>query len=345
MSGIKINPVMLTLAREASQLSQKELADKLATIQANVNRWEHGTQNVSEDSFAALLKALPFTAEFYNLHGEIHPAIFYRKRQKVAAKIMSGVDANMNIYRLQISKLLQSYELPPANLPCLSLEKYQSPEKAAQQFRKYLKLEKGPIFNLCGTVEKQNVIIAPIDFGTDRVDGRSMLTDDKHPIIFTNKNLLGDRLRFTIAYELGHLVMHTSGLSSFNESAGHEANLFAAEFLMPEKDILPDLKESPITIKRLAELKKKWRVSMQSLMYRAADLKILDYNQKRYLETQFNQLKYRRREPMELDVKLEAPNILRGIIIFFRTKKKFTGKEMAKMLCLKEEEYTKRFIS
>jgi len=335
---------MLTLAREASQLSQAELAGLVKTIQANVNRWEQGTQTVNEDSFTALLKALPFTAEFYTLQAELPPPTFYRKREKIAAKIMDSVDANMNIYRIQISKLLSAYDLAPANLPTFPLEKYQTPEKAAQALRKHWKIDKGPIFNLCAVVEKENVIIASLDFGTDRVDGRSMLADDGHPIIFTNKNQLGDRLRFTVAQQLGHLVMHTSGLSSFNENAGHEANIFAAEFLMPEKDILPDLKESAITIKRLAELKKKWRVSMQSIMYRAADLKIIDYNQTRYLETQFNQLKYRRREPMELDVKLETPAILKGIIIFFKTKKKYSGKELAKFVFLTEEEYNKRFI-
>src|SRR6185369_4316254 len=109
---------------------------------------------------------------------------------------------------------------------------------------------------------------------------RSMLTDQKQPVIFTNRAMLGDRLRFTLAYELGHLVMHTSGSANLGESIGHEANLFAAEFLMPEKDILPDFKDKHITLQLLAELKKKWKVSMQSLLYRADSLGLIDYNQK-----------------------------------------------------------------
>lgn len=344
MSGIKINPVMLTLAREANQLTQTELADKLNTNQANVGRWEDGSQTVNEDLFKSLAKAFKVTREFFSQQVEIQPPKFYRKLDKVSAKIMNALDANMNIYRLQISRLLKGYDLSPANLPALPLQKYETPEKAAQQLRKHWKLDKGPIFNLCEIVEKAGIIIAPIDFNTDRVDGRVMFSDNGHPIIFVNKNLLGDRLRFTLAIELGYLTIHTSDLSAFSESAGHEANLFAAEFLMPEKDILQDFKGKQITIALLAELKKKWRVSMQSLLYRADSLGQLTPNQKRYLLTQFNQLKIRRREPIELDVLLEKPALLSGILIFYRTKQKLSSKELAKMLCLTEEEYTKRYI-
>ncbi|MBL0267160.1 MAG: hypothetical protein IPP99_00335 [Chitinophagaceae bacterium] len=44
---------------------------------------------------------------------------------------------------------------------------------------------------------RNNVIINSFDFGTERVDSRSMLTDDKYPIIFLNNSLLGDRQRFS----------------------------------------------------------------------------------------------------------------------------------------------------
>lgn len=109
------------------------------------------------------------------------------------------------------------------------------------------------------------------DFGTERVDSRIVLTHSGYPIIVYNKSLLGDRQRFTLAYELGHLVLHSS-LSDFGDrDIDHEANLFAAEFLMPANDIRPDFKDG-LTIQKLADLKKKWKVSMQALLYRAHDL-------------------------------------------------------------------------
>lgn len=335
---------MLTLAREARGLSQQDLGEKLKhTSHANVNRWEQGRVNVTDDNLKQLSIALGFPTEFFLQDGEIYPPSFYRKRDTVSAKVLSMLDANLNIYRLNITKLLNGIKVLPPNLPSLTLQEYQTPEKAAQQLRKLWKIEKGPINNLTSIIEDQQIIVASIDFNTDRVDSRSILSDQKHPIIFTNKTLLGDRLRFTLAYELGYLVMHTSGLAAFGEEAGHQANLFAAEFLMPEKDILPDLKEKQITLPLLAELKKKWKVSMQALLYRADSLGLLDYNQKRYLLTQFNQLKIRRREPIELDILIEKPVLLKGMIVLYRSKQKLSLNATAKFFCLTEEEFIKRF--
>lgn len=345
MSELKFNPRMLTLAREARGLSQNELGEKLKyTAHVIINKWEQGRVNVTEDNIRQLSDALKFPIEFFYQTGEIFPPTYYRKRDTVSAKILNSLDANQNIYRLNITRLLETIKQEPANLPALPLSKHETPEKAARELRKLWKIPNGTIANLTEIMESKNILIASIDFGTERVDSRSILTEHKHAIVFTNKIMLGDRLRFTLAYELGHLVMHTSGLSAYGDQAGHEANLFTAEFLMPEKDILSDFKNKNITIPLLAELKKKWGVSMQSLLYRADSLGLIDYNQKRYLLTQFNGLKIRRREPVELDIPIEKPELLKDIIRNYTNKQKLSLEGIAKFFCLTKEEFMKRFV-
>ena len=344
MSGVKINPTILTQVREAKQLTQAELADKLETNQANVGRWEDGSQTVNEELFKHLVKIFGVTPEFFIQSIDIQSSKFYRKVDKVPAKIIHAIDANTNLYRVQISALLKNYTLAPADLPALPLSKHETPERAAQQLRKYWKLDKGPIYSLCDVVGKANILIVPIEFNTDKVDGTIMFSADNRPLIFTNKNLLGDRLRFTLAMKLGNLTMHTSSLTAYSESANHEANLFAAEFLMPEKDILPDFKDKQVTLELLMELKKKWRVSIQALLYRAHTLKQITDNQKRYLINQLNKQNLMTREPIELDVLSEKPALLSGILIYYRTKQKLSSKELAKKMYLTEEEFTKRYI-
>jgi Zn-dependent peptidase ImmA (M78 family) len=196
--------------------------------------------------------------------------------------------------------------------------------------------------NLTKLIEDNRILISTFDFGTERVDGRSILTDDKHPVILTNKIQLGDRQRFTLAYELGHLIMHAFHNPSLGTDVGHEANVFAAEFLMPEKDIISDFKTT-ITLELLAELKKKWKVSMQALLYRACDLNLLTYNQQRYLIAQFNQLKIRRREPPEFDVPREIPTLLRDLVTKYRSKQKMNITEMAAFFNLTESEFMKMY--
>ncbi len=341
MAGVKINTSMFALAREARGISQMELADKIGTSQVNINRWETGTFDINKEAFAQIVSVLDFPESFFFQEGEIAPPTFYRKRDKVSKKILDVVDANINLYRLQIGALLKATQSPAPVIPNLGeLE----PKEAAQTLRKKWKIAKGPIEHLTGILESNGVMIACFDFQTERVDSRSILTEGRHPVIFTNKSLLGDRLRFTLAYELGHLVMHAYNRPNFDIDPGHNANLFAAELLMPEKDITPDFKAG-ITLQTLADLKTKWKVSMQALLYRAADLELLTPNQKRYLLSQFNDMGIRRREPLELDISKEQPKLLRDLITKYRSRQKMSVKDMAAYFHLHEQEFIERYTN
>ena len=132
--------------------------------------------------------------------------------------------------------------------------------------------------------------------------------------------------------------MHTIGSISWDRDVVHEANLFAAEFLMPEKGIRPDF-ENGINLPLLGELKRKWKVSMISLLFRADDLGFLTPNQKKYLIQQFNEQKMRRREPVELDVPVEKPAMVRKWIADFKTKQKLDVKDVASHFHLNTDEF------
>jgi Zn-dependent peptidase ImmA (M78 family) len=124
-----------------------------------------------------------------------------------------------------------------------------------------------------------------------------LLRDEKtkKTLIGANKSHHPNRQRFTIAHELGHFLLHKGQTIHLDEGRGaftvnlrntessrgedndeREANLFAAELLMParflERDLRGknlDLLEDGMTLKRLA---KKYRVSEQALTFRLAYL-------------------------------------------------------------------------
>lgn len=64
----------------------------------------------------------------------------------------------------------------------------------------------------------------------------------------------------------------------------HEANLFAAEFLLPFEKFKEDFKQviKPSHPDSYISLKKKWSVSLQALAYRANYLDFITYHQYRY---------------------------------------------------------------
>lgn len=338
----RVNQKMLSIARESRGIDLKEIAEKLDVNSSSVSRWENEGMAVSEEVISKLTKLLNYPESFFYQKGEVLPlSLSYRKRNIVAAKLITQIEANINISRLNMELMLTLMRVAEPKLPILDVIKYGTPQDCAKQLRKLWKLEKGTIENLSEVLEHNKILLLSFDFNTERVDGRCTMAKDTYPIIVTNKTLLGDRQRFTLAYELGHLIMHLHTQPKYDRDLSHEANLFAAEFLMPEKDIRNDLQD--LSLAKLGDLKRKWKVSMQSLVYRASDLEILSENQKRYMMQQFNQQNIRRREPKELDIKTEQFKLVRDLLTNYRNKQKLSVAKMAAQLNLTSEDFLNRY--
>lgn len=334
-----INATMIVLARESRGMNQSELADKISMSSTNLSKIERGDIGVGKETIELIAQATHFPLSFFEQTGGIVPEnMNYRKRQTVAQRLLTPINAKVNIIRLHIQQITRELKIPTPIIPSLEITESQTPAIVAIQLRKLWKIETPIIENVTELLENKGIAINNFNFGTERVDSRCVLTDDKYPIIFSNDSLLGDRQRFSLVFQLGHLIMHTFNTVDWNRDISHEANLFAAEFLMPEKDIRKDFEEG-ITVSLLGELKRKWKVSMISLLYRADDLGFITENQKKYIIQQFNELKIRRREPVELDISIEKPAIIRSWLRDIKSNQKIDTKEIASFLHLSTDEF------
>ncbi len=334
-----INTEMLILAREARGLSQLQLAEAIGMSATNLSKIERADISIAADTLEKIADITGFPLQFFTQKGSIVPEnLNYRKREVVAQKLITPVHAQANIIRLQVQQLAGLLQQPTPTLPTIPVNANNTPAQIATQLRKMWQVNESIINNLTQLIESQGIVTTSFNFGTERIDSRSMITDEKLPIIFTNSTLKGDRQRFSLAYQLGQLIMHSFVPVAIDQDISHEANLFAAELLMPEAAIRKDF-EQGITIPLLAQLKTKWKVSMIALLYRADDLGYLTPNQKRYLVQQFNTLKIRRREPIELDIANEPPQLFRQWIAACKSKFKLSTVEMAALLCQTIDEY------
>jgi Zn-dependent peptidase ImmA (M78 family)/DNA-binding XRE family transcriptional regulator len=342
MTEKMINQKMISIARESRGMDNKDLAEKLNVNSSSISRWENEGLPISVEMIKAMLPILNYPESFFYQKGEVLPlSLSYRKRNQVPAKVITHIEANINVSRLNMETLITTMRLSEPKLPVLDVIKYHTPQECAKQLRKLWKIEKGTIENLSDVLEHNKIILLSLDFNTERVDGRSTIALDKYPIIVTNRSLLGDRQRFTLAYELGHLIMHLRTEPKFDRDLSHEANVFAAELLMPEKEIKNDLHD--LSLAKLSDLKRKWKVSMQALLYRASDLECITDNQKNYILKQFNAYNIRRREPKELDIKTEQYKLVRDWLTNYRSKQKLSMPKMAAQLNLNSEDFLTRY--
>jgi Zn-dependent peptidase ImmA (M78 family)/transcriptional regulator with XRE-family HTH domain len=327
-----VNAEMVTLAREARALTQTELASRLGISQAQLSKIEAGLSAAPDDLLPKLAGALKRPREFfYQTDPVFGPGLsefFHRRRQAVAAKVLARVHAQVNIRRMHVTRLVRAVELPDLRIHALDVDDFGGrPEEVARAVRASWQLRAGPVLNMIRVIEDAGGIVIRYAFGTPQIDAISRLVPGLPPLFFVNQGLPTDRERLTLAHELGHLIMHHAPRPDMEA----EANRFAAEFLMPERDIKPHLQSERITLSRLAALKQYWRVSMAAILVRATQLGALTERSARHMWMLFAAKGYKRREPVELDLKPETPSTLTEIVQVHRDLG-YTTEELAKLV-------------
>jgi Zn-dependent peptidase ImmA (M78 family)/transcriptional regulator with XRE-family HTH domain len=332
-----VNPAMIVLARESRGLTQAELARQLGTSQATISKIEGGLAGVSADMVVSLSDELKYPLGFFHLRDQIvGPGIgelFHRKRQTIPNKVLAKIHAHINIRRMNVERLLRAAELPVSQIPHIDPDEYDGRiEDIAREVRAAWGLPHGPVINVCRAVEDAGGLIVPCHFETQMVDAISQWVPRLPPLFFVNMNVPHDRLRLNLAHELAHLVLHRLP----RPEAEEEAMRFAAEFLMPERDIRPEL--SDLTIPKLASLKLRWRVSMAALARRARELGKLTDSRYRSLIIKMNTAGFKTREPVELDVRDERPSLLQELIDAHRKDLGYSIADISELLSLTEQE-------
>lgn len=336
-----INPSMITLARESRGLTQTAFSRLLNVSQGTISKVEQGFFVVKDDLLDAISSVLQYPKSFFYEKFTIYPPSFnhHRKRKALPQKELNKINAFVNIYRHQIQKFLSSIEID-VKIPFYDVEEFDGPDEVAKQVKIVLNIPSGPIDNLTNLLEDSGILVFKVDFGTRKIDGLSVVTDVDVPIVFINEALTGDRWRFTLAHELGHIVMHHNSIPS--PEMEDEANAFASEFLMPKNDI--DYYLHQLDLEKLAFLKRKWKVAMSALAVRANRLATISDNQYRYLMIKMAERGYKTREPAEIDIPVEETTLLKELIDFFLNELAYSIDDICKMLCIQIDDFERIYM-
>ena len=307
---------MLLTARQYRGYSQSFLSKDADINQSYYSKIENGlaSDNATEETVQKIADSLDFPLSFFyqqdqvmGLPISVHP--MYRKSARIKDSDLSQLNAELNIRIFHLRRLLNAVELDPElELPQYDVEETGSAAKIAEMTRKAWGLPNGPIQNLTELVEQAGCLVVWCDFDIP-VDGVTVKFRDMPHCIFLNKSAPPDRMRFSLAHELGHIIMHKIPTDTMEQ----EANDFASEFLMPEKDIKHQLK-GKLTIVQLARLKLVWRASMQAILYRANKIGAISKNQYDYLIRKISANGWKIREPEDTDFPYEQPSTSTGII-------------------------------
>ena len=339
-ADLLINGELVRLARHTRGMTQKQLSSVTNIPGLKISRMEAGTVDANEDILATLAIALDYPVHFFYQKSLMKvpgaDGIFHRKRKNLPSKKLFQVYALGDARRLELEKLI-AWDGHECTIPKYPVDMYdEDPEKIARSVRAVMQLPNGPVFNLTQAIEEAGGIVVSHDFGTRQMDGFSITTNTAPPIFHMNRALPPDRWRWTLAHELGHVVMCQDPAQS-PDLIETQANLFAGELLAPGHEIMPLL--GNLTLSKLAGLKLEWKISMQALVMRAAHIGTITPSQKKSLFAQIGNAGYRTREPETLDPPTEYPTTLFRLAKTYMTEVGYSRTELMDYLAVNERDF------
>jgi Zn-dependent peptidase ImmA (M78 family) len=303
-------PERLRTARALSGFSLQELSDKLAnkvTRQA-LHKYEKGEALPDSEMIRLLSRVLDVSESFFSRIAKPVElgTIEFRKAAKMPVKeqdrLIEKVRDRLSRY-LEIEELLaltSSFSNPISHQQ--SIGGLEDIEVAAQALRSDWGLGCDPISNCIDLIEDHHIKVIEVE-STESFDGMQTWVNGNLPLIAINATNIksSDRKRFTVLHELAHLLLPFGTLSvREREKYCHQ---FAAALLLPEKSAKAELgnSRSKLLIPELGAIKKQYGISIQAIVMRARDLKIITESYYKQFFFYINQMGWRTEEPVKYE--------------------------------------------
>lgn len=184
-------------------------------------------------------------------------------------------------------------------------------EEAASEVRQLAQIDEGAVVtNAIRAAERLGCLVLPLESELGRHLGMSVRADQLPMVCVAKGDVPGDRQRWTVAHELGHLALHGNAAPPRDAREArrmeNEAHRFAAAFLAPADPLLDTLHDvgGSVTLRALAELKAVWGVAIKALVHRFHEIGFIDADHARSLYKQISARKWTTEEPV--DVPTEA---------------------------------------
>ena len=323
----RLVPSKLKDARIAHCLNQTDLAKVIGKTRQAVSAYEQGTKSPDAETMVKIARELGqplsyFVSEDPPVFG-VRSTLNLRavgpstKRRNMACKVVGKWFA-------QTAKYFDMYvNFPEVDLasiaPSDDTGRYSEDEieAAAEQCRRDWGLGVGPISNVVSLLEAKGIIVSRCSVQHPNIEAFSYWYGERPFIVLASEKESSARSRFDAAHELGHLILHRwVGQDELENPKTlklieREADFFASAFLLPQQSFPNEVFTT--RLEAFVELKKRWNVSVQAMVYRCKTLGVFDDEQVTNLYKQISARRWRKREPLDdlRIVPLEQPKLLR----------------------------------
>lgn len=331
--GLKIRQ-----ARESRGYSQAELARLTGMPQAALSRLEN-QEKVSDEIIAQMSEVLDYPKAFFDKEpfkaSEVS-SMHYRKRASMKVKDLMKFDHRISAIAQAIDALLDAVEIPDFDIPAMAPSLTMRPDEIAFKIRQFLDLGLEPLARIVHVLERHGIIVYFIrleEGASEKLDGLTINTPKGYPLIIINDAFPNDRKRFTLAHEMGHLVMHTRIVESAvvsDDDKEDEANQFAAEFLMPRVCCAKEFYD--LKLRDLPFLKRRWLVSKHAIIHHAQEMQCITPQTAQYYYITLSRNGESKNETVWVDC--DRPVIVNKLLALHRNALQYTDKDLENIMGL-----------
>lgn len=335
----KIVSRRFTEAREELGYTQKYLADISNVSRTTISQIEHNLIDTPSESIVfSIACALKKPYEYFYLpmddsYSRTSEISFrsYKSQsstdnKKAKVKLKRTSDMISYLYRYINGRSLDLAPIGYDDFESKSLS-LADIEGIAFSVRQRWNMTQGPVIGLTTILENHGIICCAAELPEKTNSINYSVRFESYPnetsIILYNNKLTYFRQRFSLAHELGHIVLHhywtKEDYEKYGDIAEKQADEFASAFLLPMESFGQSLIGKHVNTTTALALKGKWKVSISAIFRRMFDTGIISNTQYKYLNVEISKRGWRKIEPGDTTTPTEEPYYLqKGYEYLFR---------------------------
>lgn len=289
------NVNLIRAYREQGELSQEQLGERTGVTRQTIATWEKGGRTPSVAQLTKIARALNVSADLLlesledGQEEHLSPeGLLFRADQP------SVLTPPLQAHLIQKSTDYAFVEQLAGELPALPemrpLSGYDAHivEEVAKDVRDWLGVgEASPLGDVLALLEAKGlkVILYPLPNG---ISGFSAYTEMQGAVIVVNQKNPTERIFFTALHELGHLIFHrqeyrgaqppTHKNDPREKAANHLAGAVSLSHDILTKELYP-YRDRWLPEPLLADIKRRYSVSLRTVLYRAAQVGLITKKQ------------------------------------------------------------------
>lgn len=283
--------IRLHEARQIMGLSMEKLAELTGGIitKQSISRYEKGLMLPKRVAKLAMAKALNISDSYFdgtNLKIDM-PMLRTTSNGKLSEGELQALEAKLSFWAEQYLAKEKEAGFPTQFKNPIKGTRVSTLEDAihaADLLREKWHCGDGPIASILRLLERKGIMILAATL-PDYVFGMSTWADKKHPLMildFNPEKSSVEKLRFTAAHELAHLLLSFPQESDY--SVEKRCDIFASFFLLPKQTFIEELgskKREKITLEEMIDIKELYGASLAASIIAARDYGIITTEYKR----------------------------------------------------------------